>query len=90
MPRASLETPKDYTEYKNFVFTQIFPSRIIKEAFAAKVISDADGWMATLDARNKISHTYDFSPYEMTLKNINKQYLDYFAELYEKLASETT
>ena len=80
------KTMKDYLEFKNFVFTQITPNAVIKEAFAAKLIQQGEDWLEALDARNKISHTYNFEKFEKVIENIKNKYLGCFGELYEKLA----
>lgn len=79
---------KDYLEYQNIVFAQVTPSAVIKEAFAAKLITDGEGWMHALDARNKMSHTYNFDVFERVLADIHSRYLDCFGQLYETLAAE--
>lgn len=82
------KTLKDYMEYNNFKFSQITPNMVIKEAFTAKIIEDGEGWMEALDARNKMSHTYDFKQFEKVLTQINQRYLECFGALYEKLFIE--
>ncbi len=57
------KTMKDYLEHQNVVFSQVTPNAVIKEAVAAKLIDDGEGWMMALDARNKMSHTYDFKKF---------------------------
>ena len=82
------KTIKDYMEYRNFVFAQRFPRAIIREAYAAKFISDAEAWMSALDDRNKVSHTYDFKTFEKVITRISASHIHCFSELYEKLAVE--
>ena len=41
----SWKTIKDYMEYHNFVFSTIVPSVVIKEAYAAKIISNGEIWL---------------------------------------------
>ena len=50
---------KDYLEHNGVVLDTITPSAVIKAAFAAKLITQAAIWLQALDARNKMSHTYD-------------------------------
>ena len=80
------KTMKDYLESQNLVFAQITPRVVIKEAIAAKVIALGDDWMELLDARNEMSHTYNFKRFEKVIEEIDKKYLSCFGELYEKLA----
>ena len=84
------KTIKDYMEHQNFDFATLTPATVIREAFAAKIIDDGETWMAALDARNKMSHTYDFKEFEQVLSQINAQYLTCFGNLYEKLAQEVS
>ena len=82
------KTIKDYMEYQNFVFAQRFPRSIIREAYSAKFISDAEAWMSALDDRNKVSHTYDFKTFEKVITRISASHIHCFSELYEKLVVE--
>ena len=82
------KTMKDYLEYQNVVFSQVTPRAVIKEGFAAKLIDDGEGWMNALDARNRMSHTYDFNKFEVVLQQVSEKYLKCFGQLYEKLALE--
>ena len=82
------KTIKDYLEYQNVVFSQTTPRAVIKEGFAVKLIDDGEGWMNALDARNRMSHTYDFKKFEVVLQQVSEKYLKCFGQLYEKLALE--
>lgn len=81
------KTIKDYLESQNVVFEQITPRFIIKEAVAAKLISNGEDWMNALDARNKMSHTYDSRKFDAVIDTIETTYLNSFGELYEKLST---
>ena len=59
---------------------------IVKETVAAKLISNGEDWMSALDARNKMSHVYDFKQFDAVIDQIVSIYLDCFGELYEKLS----
>ena len=82
------KTVKDYLENQNVVLEQITPRAVIKEAVAAKLLSRGEDWMNALDARNKMSHTYEFRKFESVIKQIEATYLNLFGELYEKLSEE--
>lgn len=79
-------TVKDYLESQNVVFEQITPRAVLKEAIAAKLISNGSDWMNALDARNKMSHTYDVKQFDAVIEKIETRYLNCFAELYKKLS----
>ncbi len=84
----SWKTIKDYMEYKNFVFDTIVPGTVIKEAYAAKIISNGEDWLRALDDRNKMSHTYDFKKFNEVIERVSKRYIKCFSELYERLSAE--
>ncbi len=77
---------KDYLESQKVKLDEVTPRAVLKEAIAAKVISEGDSWMDALDARNKMSHTYDFEEFEKVIKDIRAKYIHCFGDLYEKLA----
>ena len=82
------KTIKDYLENQNVVFAQITPRTVLKEGIATKFLVRGDDWMSLLDARNKMSHTYDFREFEVVIDDIKERYILCFSELYEKLAEE--
>ena len=84
----SWKTMKDYLEFQNVVLDQTTPRAIVKEAFSAKLIQDGQVWMDALDARNKMSHTYDFKKFEEVIEDIKKHYLAVVEALYFKLLEE--
>ena len=59
------------------------PRAIIRAAFKAKLISKADDWMDALDARNRMSHTYDESEFEAVIEEVQTTYLGLFAALHK-------
>lgn len=83
------KTLKDYLEYKGVVLETITPSEVVKSAFAAKIIDNGKVWMAALDARNLMSHTYDFQVFEETVSEIKKEYLDILGDLYMTLLEKS-
>src|SRR5947209_12114929 len=46
------KTLKDYLEAGGLVISPLTPRQVIKEAFAAKVVSDGGIWVRMLDNRN--------------------------------------
>lgn len=73
---------KDFLEASGVVLDTITPAAVIRAAFAAKVIDDADLWMRALDARNKMSHTYNFQTFEAIIADIRGDYLGLLDALY--------
>lgn len=82
------KTMKDYLEAQNLVLEQITPRSVIKAAFAAKLIEQGEVWMEALDARNKLSHTYDCKLFETVITNIQDRYLAALGNLYQHLLRE--
>ena len=79
------KTLKDYLESEGVVFEQITPRAVIRRAFEAGVIQQGEIWQYALDARNRMSHTYNFATFEQVIADIRKSYIAAFAELYEFL-----
>ena len=79
---------KDYLESQNVVLETVTPRNVLRQAFSAKVVSDGTVWMDALDARNRMSHMYDFELFENTLADIRERYLPAMRELYLFFAQE--
>jgi nucleotidyltransferase substrate binding protein (TIGR01987 family) len=77
------KTLKDYLEEGGLVISSVTPRQVLKEAFAAKVLSDGEVWFNMLDNRNLLSHTYDSSVFEQAVTAISGQYLPAMAKLHE-------
>ena len=73
---------KDYLEHEGIVLDKITPASVLRAALQAKVIDHGERWMQALDARNKMSHTYDFDVFEATIQEIQKTYLGLFDTLH--------
>jgi nucleotidyltransferase substrate binding protein (TIGR01987 family) len=81
------KTMKDYLEYQNLVLDELTPRYVIKEAFASKLIVNAEDWLDALDTRNKMSHTYNLKQFESAIGKIEQNYLPCLCALYEKLSA---
>jgi nucleotidyltransferase substrate binding protein (TIGR01987 family) len=79
------KTLKDYLEEGGLVISPVTPREVIKEAFAAKVISNGEVWINMLDNRNLLTHTYDFSVFDKAVTAISEHYLPAMAKLNEFL-----
>jgi nucleotidyltransferase substrate binding protein (TIGR01987 family) len=82
------KTTKDYMEANGFVFAVVMPRQVLKEAYAAKVIEDGQVWMAMLDHRNLLSHTYNPVVFEQAVEAIHQRYLSALEQLYGFLRRE--
>jgi len=81
------KTLKDYLESQNVELEEVTPRTVIREALMARVISDGDGWLESLDDRNKMSHTYNFAAFEAVLVKIRDRYLPNLGALQNRLLS---
>jgi len=79
------KTLRDYLEYGGIKIDPVTPRHVIKQAFAAKLIADGATWIAMLERRNLLSHTYDRAISEKTLLDIKTQYLRALIQVYETL-----
>lgn len=66
---------KDYLEHNGVLLDTITPASVIKSAYAAKIIENGDVWMKALDARNKMSHTYNLKTFEQIISDIRLHYI---------------
>ena len=82
-------TLKDRLEYGGIVVFDVTSRNVIREAYAAKLIDDAEVWIDILVDRNLVSHTYDFARFKATLENVRNRYLAVLGNLYERLGLET-
>jgi len=83
------KTLKDYLEHSGIVLAQVTPASVIKEAFAAKIITDGDLWLEMLKRRNLLSHTYDFHQFQTAVAALQARYLPAFEQLQVLLRKES-
>ncbi len=78
-------TMKDFLTWQGA--GEIYGSRdAIRQAFAAGLITDGEGWMDMLQSRNKTSHTYNLETAEEISRAILTRYYPLFVEFREKFA----
>ena len=82
------KVPKDFLEESGSIISPVTPRQVIKEAFAAKIVSNGQIWIDMLDHRNLLSHTYDFSVFEKAVEDIAARYLPAMASLHEFFVSK--
>jgi len=66
---------KDYLQHDGVAFDQITPRSVIRKACEAKLTEHGATWMDALDARNKMSHTYDAQAADRVVNEIANRYL---------------
>lgn len=76
------KTMKDYLEYNGIVLAQSAPKPVVKQAFAAKIITDGQLWIDMLDRRNLLSHTYDEKVFDQAVREMKQRFLRGLDELY--------
>jgi nucleotidyltransferase substrate binding protein (TIGR01987 family) len=74
---------RDSLEASGMVIAPVTPRTVIKEAFGAKLLQDAQVWIDMMLSRNLLSHSYDLETFEAVLKEVESRY---FAAL-ERLRS---
>ncbi|MBI2761511.1 MAG: nucleotidyltransferase substrate binding protein [Chloroflexi bacterium] len=77
------KTLKDYLEENGIVIDPVTPRNVIKEAFTAKLLDDAQVWIDMMLHRNLLSHTYDRRVFEAVLKVVDQRYYAAFDQLHE-------
>ncbi len=82
------KTTKDYMEANGFVFAVVVPRQVLKDAYAAKVIADGAAWIAMLNHRNLLAHTYNPAVFEEAVEAIHRQYLPAMEQLFSFLQQE--
>ena len=68
------KTLKDYLQHQGAVITPVTPRNVVKEAFAAHILTDGQVWVDMLDHRNVLSHTYDAVAFEKALAAVKERY----------------
>ena len=81
------KTMKDYLEEQGFIDVSS-PKKVVRKAFAEGLIQDASAWMAALNGRNMTSHAYDETKANEIVKDISKQYILIFRDLYDQINKE--
>jgi nucleotidyltransferase substrate binding protein (TIGR01987 family) len=82
------KTLKDFMEQDGFVFPTITPRQVLKDGFAAKILSDGQVWVDMLDHRRLLSHTYNLAKFEEAVNAVHERYLVAFDQLHEFLQGE--
>jgi len=69
------KTSKDFLEAGGVDISPLTPRQVLKDGFAAKVLTDGQVWIEMLDHRNLLSHTYDCAVFEKAVDAIAARYL---------------
>jgi nucleotidyltransferase substrate binding protein (TIGR01987 family) len=82
------KTIKDFLEEGGLNISPLTPRQVLKDAYAAKVLADGQGWIDMLDHRNLLSHNYDFAVFEKAVDAIAARYLPALEDLHDFLVVE--
>ena len=82
----SWKTLKDYLAY-NGIDARL-PREVIKQAFATGLLVDGELWIAMLEERNLMAHTYDDARAKVAVEQIKDRYLNGLSQLQELLAAK--
>jgi nucleotidyltransferase substrate binding protein (TIGR01987 family) len=82
------KTLKAFMEYKGFS-VPVSPRDILKDAYAAGIITDGDTFIKMLTDRNISSHTYDEEMAYELYGRIKDRYISIFSDLLEYIEKET-
>ena len=77
------KTLKDYLEEGGIIVNPVTPRSVIKEAFGAKLLADAQLWIDMMLHRNLLAQTYDIKVFEVVLKEVEHRYFPALVALHE-------
>ncbi|MFM1812590.1 MAG: hypothetical protein RLZZ336_1528, partial [Cyanobacteriota bacterium] len=63
------------------------PREVIKQAFATGLLADGELWIAMLEERNLMAHTYDDTKAKAAVTQIQSRYMAGLRQLQELLAA---
>lgn len=76
------KTLKDKMEYDGLRIEKTSPKYVFKLAYQSKYITDIDLWLAMINDKNLMSHTYNFETFDKVLLSLQKDYYPLFNNLY--------
>ena len=82
------KTLKDRLEHEGIELATVTARTVIREAFAAGMIDDGQGWMDMLKDRNAMTHEYDQAAFEAVAADVHQRYLLLFDTLWTWLGDE--
>lgn len=81
---------KDLLSADGVVLETVTPRSVLRAAYQAQIIREGEIWMKALDARNRMSHTYDASTAERDVAEIAREYLRLFGSLHDAVLSRAS
>ncbi|MBF0148382.1 MAG: nucleotidyltransferase substrate binding protein [Magnetococcales bacterium] len=77
------KTLKDYLEEQGVLVDPVTPRNVVKAAFAAKLLEDAQVWLEMMQHRNLLSHRYDQKTFDTALDALQSRYFPALDRLHE-------
>jgi nucleotidyltransferase substrate binding protein (TIGR01987 family) len=82
------KTLKDKMEFDGLLIDQISPKMVMKKAYHYQYIDEIDLWLAMINDRNILSHTYNEKVVKQIIPIIKRQYLPLLDKLHETLLKD--
>lgn len=79
---------KDYLQHNGITLETVTPRTTLRAALEARLIHDGDGWMAALEARNHMSHSYNAEIFERIIRQIDTEYFALLTALYDTMCAK--
>jgi nucleotidyltransferase substrate binding protein (TIGR01987 family) len=81
---------KDYLEEEGALIVPLTPRQVIKDAFAAGILTDGQTWIEMLDQRNLLSHNYNEQVFSKAVDAIAQRYLPALATMHAWFTAKGT
>ena len=82
------KTMKDVLENEGLSFDLVSPNRVIRAAAEAGLVADAAPWLAALDTRNRLAHSYSSKTFDAAVEAVRSSYLAAFDALNDTLMAK--
>ncbi len=79
------KTIKEYLEFMGMAGDMVGPRGVLKVAFEEGIIYDGDNWIKMMEARNNMSHRYDYEESRNIYLDIKNTYVLLLEKLCNKL-----
>ena len=79
------KTLKEYLEFMGINNDIVGPRGVLKTAFEEGIIYDGDAWIKMMEARNNMSHRYDYEESRKIYNDIKNIYVSLLEKLSSKL-----
>ncbi|KAF3984277.1 MAG: nucleotidyltransferase [Methylococcales symbiont of Hymedesmia sp. n. MRB-2018] len=73
---------KDKMQDDGIIVDRISPKYVVKLAYSSKYIDNIDVWLAMINDRNLMSHTYNFTHFNKTIKSLKETYFSHLEKFY--------